>query len=235
MKNTTGTQAVFRKSKIAAALLAACTLAGSLTACAPLIVGGVVAGGLMAADRRTSGSQVEDQGIELRAQNRIRETFGSTVHVNVTSFNRQALLTGEVPNEQDRQRVESVVAGVANVRAIVNDLAVMPNTTLGQRSNDTYITGKVRAGLVDAQDLFATAYKVVTERNVVYLMGRVTQREADRATAIVRSIDGVAKVVRVFEIITEEELRRSVLVPAAKSSPNNAPASSVGEEQPLGQ
>lgn len=234
MRNTVWLQTLYTQRKLAVTLLAACTFIGSLTACAPLIVGGVVAGGLMAADRRTSGSQVEDEGIELRAQNRIRETFGSTVHVNVTSFNRQALLTGEVPTDQDRQRVESIVAGVANVRAVVNDLAVMPNTTISQRSNDTYITGKVRAGLVDAQDLFATAYKVVTERNVVYLMGRVTQREADRATAIVRSIDGVTKVVRVFEIITEEELRRSVLVPATKSSPQNAPVSSAGE-QPLGQ
>jgi osmotically-inducible protein OsmY len=203
-------------------LLAVSGLAAVLSACAPLIVGGAVVGGMVAADRRTTGSQVEDEGIELRATNRLRENLGSRVHVNVTSFNRQVLLTGEVPTGDDRQKVEMLVAGVDNVRSVVNDLAVMPNSTLSQRSNDTYITGKVRANLVDAQDLFATAYKVVTERGVVYLMGRVTQREADRATQIVRGVNGVAKVVRVFEIISEEELRRSTLVPA--EAPRNSPA-----------
>lgn len=206
--------------------LAVSGLTAVLSACAPLIVGGAVVGGMMAADRRTTGSQVEDEGIELRASNRLRENFGSRVHVNVTSFNRQVLLTGEVPTADDRQKVEMLVAGVDNVRSVVNDLAVMPNSTLSQRSNDTYITGKVRANLVDAQDLFATAYKVVTERGVVYLMGRVTQREAERATQIVRGVNGVTKVVRVFEVISEEELRRSTLVPSEPARSTPAPVSS---------
>lgn len=203
-------------------LLAVSGMAAVLSACAPLIVGGAVVGGMVAADRRTTGSQVEDEGIELRAANRLGDRFGSRVHVNVTSFNRQVLLTGEVPTADDRHRVEMLVAGVENVRSVVNDLAIMPNSTLSQRSNDTYITGKVRANLVDAQDLFATAYKVVTERGVVYLMGRVTQREADRATQVVRGINGVVKVVRVFEIISEEEMRRATLVPT--EPPRNSPA-----------
>ncbi|MEN9463598.1 MAG: hypothetical protein RLZZ355_1528 [Pseudomonadota bacterium] len=170
-------------------------------------------GGMMATDRRTTGTQVEDEGIELRAVNRIRETLGDRAHVNVTSFNRQVLLTGEVPTAQDRATVDQIVAGVNNVRSVVNDLAVMPSTSLGQRSNDVLITGKVRASFVDAKDVFASAYKVVTERNVVYLMGLVTPREATRATEIARGVGGVSKVVRVFEMITEDDLRRASTQP----------------------
>ena len=194
-------------------LLAAAALAAGLSACAPLVVGGAVVGTMMAVDRRTTGTQVEDEGIELRSANRLSELLGDRGHVNVTSFNRQVLLTGEVPSAQDRQRVEQVVLGVENVRSVVNDLAVMPPTSLGQRSNDTFITGKVRASLVDAKDLSASAFKVVTERNIVNLMGRVSQREATRATDIARGVSGVSKVVRVFEIVSEEELLRNAPQP----------------------
>ena len=200
-------------SRTACTLLAAAALAAGLSACAPLVVGGAVMGGMMATDRRTTGTQVEDEGIELRAVNRIRETLGDRAHVNVTSFNRQVLLTGEVPTAQDRATVDQIVAGVNNVRSVVNDLAVMPSTSLGQRSNDVLITGKVRASFVDAKDVFASAYKVVTERNVVYLMGLVTPREATRATEIARGVGGVSKVVRVFEMITEDDLRRASTQP----------------------
>ena len=200
-------------------LLAAAALAAGLSACAPLVVGGAVVGTMMAVDRRTTGTQVEDEGIELRSANRLSELLGDRGHVNVTSFNRQVLLTGEVPSAQDRQRVEQVVLGVENVRSVVNDLAVMPPTSLGQRSNDTFITGKVRASLVDAKDLSASVFKVVTERNVVYLMGRVTQREAQRATEIARGVSGVSKVVRVFEMLTEEELRNITPAPVVQDAP----------------
>ena len=203
-----------RTRRTVCTVLAAAALATGLSACAPLIVGGAVVGGVMAVDRRTTGTQIEDEGIELRAANRIRETLGDRVHVNVTSYNRQALLTGEVPNAQDRQTVEQIVSQVENTRSVVNDLAVAPNTTLGQRSNDTFITGKVRASLVDAQDISANSFKVVTERNIVYLMGRVSQREANRATEIARGVSGVSKVVRVFEIVSEEELRSIAPQPA---------------------
>jgi osmotically-inducible protein OsmY len=195
-------------------VLAAAALAATLSACAPLIVGGAVVGGVMAVDRRTAGTQIEDEGIELRAAARIRETLGDRVHVNITSYNRQALVTGEVNNAQDRQSVEQIVSKVDNVRSVVNDLAVTPPSTLSQRSNDTFITGKVRASLVDARDISANAFKVVTERGTVYLMGRVSQREATRATEIARGVSGVTKVVRVFEIVSEEELRRAATQPA---------------------
>ncbi len=136
--------------KLLLSLLAAGALAGTLSACAPLIVGGAVVGGLVATDRRTSGAQLEDEGIELRAASRVREALGDRAHVNLTSYNRQVLLTGEVPSEQAKQQVEQIVSRVENVRAIVNELAVMGNSTLGQRSSDTLVTGKVRASLVDA-------------------------------------------------------------------------------------
>ena len=203
-----------RTRRVVGTALAAATLAAALSACAPLIVGGAVVGGVMAVDRRTAGTQIEDEGIELRAANRIRETLGDRAHVNVTSYNRQVLLTGEVATAQDRQAVEQMVSQVENVRSVVNDLAVMPPSTLGQRSTDTFITGKVRASLVDAQDISANSFKVVTERNTVYLMGRVSQREANRATDIARGVTDVRKVVRVFEIVSEEELRRSAPQPA---------------------
>ncbi|AVS87281.1 transporter [Paracidovorax avenae] len=190
------------------AVLAAVALGTALSACAPLVIGGAAVGTMMAADRRTTGTQVEDETIELRAGNRLRDTFGDRVHVNVISYNRQVLLTGEVPSQQDKERVEQTVLTVENVRSVVNDLAVMSASSLSQRANDTLITGKVRASLVDAKDIFATAFKVVTERNTVYLMGRVTQREADRATEIARGVNDVRKVVRVFEIVSEQELAR---------------------------
>ena len=187
---------------------------GALTACFPLVMGGAVVTGMVATDRRTTGTVVEDEGIELRAASRIRENLGERGHVNVTSYNRQALLTGEVATAQDRQAVEQMVSQVENVRSVVNDLAVMPPSTLSQRSTDTFITGKVRASLVDAQDISANSFKVVTERNTVYLMGRVSQREANRATDIARGVTDVRKVVRVFEIVSEEELRRIAPQPA---------------------
>lgn len=198
----------FRFNRGLCAAVAATALAGALGGCAPVVLGGAAVGGMMALDRRTVGIQVEDEGIELRIGNRIHGIYGDKAHVNVTSYNRQVLLTGEVPSAEVRDAVEKIAAGAENVRSVVNDLATMPTTSLGQRSNDTYITGKVRASLVDARDLSANSFKVVTERNVVYLMGRVSQREAGRATAIARNISGVTKVVRVFEYLNDEEIAR---------------------------
>jgi osmotically-inducible protein OsmY len=181
-----------------------------LSACFPLVMGGAVMGGLVATDRRTSGTVVEDEGIELRASSRIRENLGERVHVNVTSYNRQVLLTGEVPTAQDRQLAEKIVSGVDNVRNIVNELAVMGNSTLTQRSSDTLVTGRVKAALVDAKDLFANSFKISTERGTTYVMGRVTPREAKRATEVISNTPGVQRVVRILETISEEELARTL-------------------------
>ncbi len=204
------TQRAFLASVLAA------TLSVAVSGCAPAVLGGAVIGSMVALDRRTSGSQLEDEGIELRSASRIREQLGDRVHVNVASYNRQVLLTGEVPNDKDKQQVELIVSKVDNVRAIVNELTVLGNTTFAQRSSDALVTGRVKAGLIDARDLYAGAFKVVTERGVTYLMGRVSQREANRATDIARSTTGVQKVVRILEIISEEELQR--LLPASATA-----------------
>ena len=203
---------------------AAVLLCSLLSACVgPLLVGGAMVGGtLVAVDRRTSGSLLDDEAIELRAASQIRSNLGTRVRVSVTSYNRQVLLTGEVPNLQDKQRVEQVVKSVDNVASVVNELAVLNSPSLMDRSADALLTGRVKAVLLDAQDLQSSAFKVVTERNVVYLMGRVTQREADRATEAVRATSGVQKVVRMLEIITEQELERLGTQPA-RTQPLNSP------------
>ena len=193
------------------------SLAVSLGACVPLMVGGAVVSTLVATDRRTSGAQLEDEGIDLRTASRIREALGDRVHININSYNRQVLLTGEVPNQQDKQTAEQIASRVENVRAIVNELAVLGNTTLQQRSSDALITAKVKAGLVDAKDLYANSFKVVTERGITYLQGKVSQREADRATEVARSVSGVLKVVRILEVVSEEELKRLLPQPAPGS------------------
>ena len=200
--------------KATLAALAATTLLG---ACAPLLIGGAMLGGSMVVtDRRSSGTQIDDQGIELKSINRVREAIGDRGSVSVTSYNRQVLITGEVPAESDKAAVEQAVARIDNVRLIVNELAIASGSSLGTRSNDTLLTSKVKASMVDAKDVQANAYKVVTERGVVYLMGRVTEREAMRATDIARGVSGVRKVVRVFEIVGEAELATGQAAPAAK-------------------
>ncbi len=180
----------------------------SLSACAPLIVGGAVMTGVVATDRRTTGTQVEDESIEIKVASAVRQEMGDRIHLNATSFNRQVLLTGEVRTAADKERAEKLAQSQENVNSVVNDLAVMPVSSLTQRSKDTVITGRIKAAFVDAKDLQVNAIKVVTERGIVYLMGRVTAREAKRATDIARGMSGVTKVVRVFEEISEQELQR---------------------------
>lgn len=215
---------IFLKRLALSAALAG-LLASTLTACVPLVVGGAMAGGsLVATDRRTSGTQLEDEGIELRAGARIRASVGDNTHVNVTSYNRQVLVTGEAPTEREKQLVDQIVRGVENVRSVVNEMVIGPVSSLSRRSNDVLISGRIKASILDSKDLFLNAFKVVTESGTVYLMGRVTQREADRATDIARDIPGVVKVVRVFEVVTEDELVRGL--PAQSSVPRPAlPAS----------
>jgi osmotically-inducible protein OsmY len=212
------------RHRLAAVALSAIALGASLSACAPLIVGSAVTSAFVATDRRTSGAQLEDQGIELRGANRLRDQLRDRGNVSITSYNRQVLLTGEVANEEDKALAEKTVAGVDNVRSIVNELAVLGAASLTQRSSDTLITGRVKAAMVDARDVYANAFKVVTSRGTVYLMGRVTQREADRATEITRNTTGVQRVVRVLEIISEEELARMLPQPAPAPVQNTAPA-----------
>jgi osmotically-inducible protein OsmY len=190
--------------------LVVASVMGSLGGCAALVVGGVMAGTVMVAtDRRTSGAQLNDEGIEIRSANRLKEKFGERGNFSVTSYNGRVLLTGEVAGNSDKLAAEQLVFQVENVKLVVNELTIAGSTsTLKERSNDTVITSRVKTGLIEAKDLPSNAFKVVTERGVVYLMGRVTQREADRGTDIARSVSGVVKVVRSFELISEEEAKQ---------------------------
>ena len=196
----------FQSSVLSAVVLAAAL--SSLSACAPLLVGGAVMTGIVATDRRTAGTQLEDEAIELKVASAVRQDLGDRIHLNVTSFNRKVLLSGEVRTQADKERAEKLAQSQENVLSVVNDLAVAVASSLTQRSKDLVITGQAKAAFIDAKDLQVNAIKVVTERGVVYLMGRVTAREAKRASDIVRGIGGVSKVVRVFDEISEEELKR---------------------------
>jgi len=200
----------FPAARLAATAIVATLALGtfaSLSGCVALLAGGAVAGGLSLTDRRTSGTQLEDQSIELKAGGRIREAIGDRGHLNVTSYDRIVLITGEVPTEADKEAVGKAIGGIENVNSVVNELAISGNSSLTSRSSDTVITGKVKSALVDAKDIQANAIKVVTERGNVYLMGRVSQRESDRAAEVARDVGGVLKVVRVFEILSDEQLK----------------------------
>ncbi|MCX7693092.1 BON domain-containing protein [Tepidimonas taiwanensis] len=203
--------------------LSAAALLVPLSGCAPLVAGAAVGGTvLVATDRRTTGAQVEDQAIELKAANRLREQLGERARISVTSFNRRVLLTGEVASEADRQTALRIVQGVDNVAGLVDELAVMGSPSLTARSADALVTARVKAAFVDAADLQANAFKVVTERGTVYLMGLVTKREADRASEIARAVPGVQRVVRVFEYLSEADLAR--LQPAKPTGESAAPS-----------
>ncbi len=173
-----------------------------LHGCAAVAVGGAAVGTSVALDRRTAGVYVGDQEIELRATNRLRETFPNrTGNISVTSFNRQVLLTGQVPEEAIRVRAAEVVKGVPEVRTVFNELSISGVTSLTSRTNDTAITGSVKTRLLRNEQVPGTKIKVVTESGVVYLMGLVTRAEADVATEIARTTSGVTKVVTLFETI----------------------------------
>jgi osmotically-inducible protein OsmY len=198
-----------------AAVAAAAVLLSGCVIVPPLLVGGaVVGGGMVVTDRRTAGIQLEDQGIEFRAAARVRE-LATLGQISVNSYNRVVLLTGEVPSPVERARVEEAVSKVENVRGVVNELVVAGNSSLSSRSADTVLATKVKATLVDAKDLSANAFKVVAERRVVFLLGRVTPREAARGAELASRVSGVERVVKVFETITEAQL-------AAETAPMRA-------------
>lgn len=190
------------------ALIAAAAVCTSLAGCAPLLVGGAAFGGAMVVtDRRSSGVQLEDETIELKAGQRIRATVGERSHVDVNSYQRRVLLTGEVYNEADKAAIEAAVGKIDGVQSVVNELAVMWPSSTSERSRDLLLAGKIKATFVDAAGLASNAFTVVTERGVVYLMGRVTEEEASRAIELARAVPGVVKVVRLVDVITAEELK----------------------------
>jgi osmotically-inducible protein OsmY len=174
-------------------------LALLLQGCVGVAVVGAGSAAMSAMDRRTTGVQIEDERIELVSSNRSGEKFGDKAHINITSYNRNVLLTGEVADAAARDEVEKIVRGVPNVRGVTNDLQVGPLASMSSRANDAGITGKVKARFVDAGKFNAVHVKVVTEASVVYLLGIVTEAEASDAVEVARTTGGVRKVVKVFE------------------------------------
>lgn len=179
-----------------------------LQGCFAVVGAGTVAGAALAADRRTSGAYVEDETIEWKVLSQLNERFGSTIHVNVTSYNRNVLLTGEAPTAQIQAEIERIAAKVTNVRGTINEVVVGGNSSLSSRSNDTLITSNIKARFLDAHKFAPNHIKVVTEAGVVFLLGIVTRAEGDTAADIARHSKGVVKVVRVFEYISPEEAKR---------------------------
>ena len=196
-----------------AALLQGCELA--------LIGAGAGAAYSTLEDRRSSGTQLDDDAIELRAGSRIVDRFADKVHVNVAAFNRAALITGEVPDETVRAEVEKIVQGVPNVRGVTNEAQLAPITSFGERTNDSLITAQVKTRYLRANAFNPVHVKVVTEAGVVYLMGVVTEREADDAVDIARTTSGVRKVVKIFEYCkaTDQVCRPHPSPPAEKPKP----------------
>lgn len=193
---------------------AALAAALSLSACAPLVLGTAVGSAFVATDRRTSGIQFEDKAIKLKASNRIGDVLKDRGHVSVNVYNRMVLLTGEVPTEADRLAAATAAGQTENVSGVLNELIVSLNSSLSSRSSDLLVATKVRATLVDARDIMSNAFDVVVERGEVYLMGMVTEREATRAAELVATIQGVKRVVKAFQIISEDELARKLPRPA---------------------
>jgi osmotically-inducible protein OsmY len=184
---------------VATASLAAASM--MLNGCIPLVVGGAAATASIATDRRTTGTQLDDELIEDKSAVKVNERFKDQAHVNITSYNGIVLLTGEVPDEAARSAVEQIVRSMPKVRTVQNELVIGPTTDFGARSTDSYVTSKVKARFVEASKFQINYVKVVTERNVVYLMGMVTHEEGDAAGEIARTTSGVQRVVKVFEYI----------------------------------
>lgn len=189
-----------RPSVIANVLLIAAVASGVLSGCVPMVVAaGAGAGALMASDRRSAGAQVDDEAIELKIASTVNNRWGDAVHLNVTSYNGLVLVTGEAPNDPTKSEITNIAKGTDRVRFVHNEMVVGPTTNLSSRTNDTYLTSKVKAGFVEANKFAPTRVKVVTERGIVYLMGIVNRDEAEAATQIAATTTGVARVVRLFE------------------------------------
>jgi osmotically-inducible protein OsmY len=190
-----------------ARIVLAAALATSLQGCVEMMVGGAVVGTIAATDRRTIGAQTDDTAITVKAEASIPQLIGDAGHVNIASFNRKVLLTGEVRDGATKSAVEREIAGIQGVQGVINELEVAERSNYTSRGNDALLTGKVKASFVDTKELSASAFKVITERGTVYLMGRVTPREGKRAGEVAGGVSGVVRVVKIFDYIGEDELR----------------------------
>jgi osmotically-inducible protein OsmY len=207
--------------KLITALLIGATVLPALQGCFPMVAAGVTSGVLATVDRRSLGTQTEDESIEWKASARVSEALGDKAHVNFTSFNRRVLMTGEVPNSDAKAEAERIVIGVSNVLGIYNELTIGPLTSFSDRSNDSFITSKVKSRSVDSGKFNPVHVKVITEAGAVFLLGMVTQPEADAAVQVARTTSGVKKVINLLEIITPAKARE--LDPNQSSNGKPAP------------
>ena len=194
---------LLRAGLLAIALATTGTLSGCIF---PVVVGAVGAGAYSATDRRSLGAQTDDKVIASRVDSRLSDALSDRSHYNVNVFNRKVLLTGEVPDQASKDKAVQIAKAVDNVASVVSDLEIGGMTPSTARNNDAYLTTKVKAELVSRKDIFANAYKVVTEKSIVYLMGRVTREEGDRAAEVASGVSGVQKVVKVFDYLSDAEL-----------------------------
>jgi osmotically-inducible protein OsmY len=218
---------MMKKSLIVGLLLSAALLP-MLQGCFPVVAAGVTSGVLSSLDRRTVGAQTEDETIEWKASSRVREKVGEKAHVNYTSYDRKVLLTGEAPSAEIKAEIARIVSGIPNVLGVYNELAVSGLTSFSARSNDTYITSKVKGRFIDANKFNIVHVKVVTEASVVYLLGIVTQREVDAAVELARTTSGVTRVVNLMEVISEAKAKELDLPPPDKRKQAEPNASSKG-------
>jgi len=200
-------------------------LCASLQGCLPLVVGVTAVGSMAAVDRRSLGMQTDDKTIELKGEGRASKITGDKGRVAVTSYNRMVVLSGEVADEKMKAEVQAQIATLGDLKKIENDLEVAPVSTVSARSSDLLITSKVKAAIIDTKDLYISAFKIHTDRGVVYLMGRVTQREAKLAAEVARNAaSDIRKVVKLFEYITEDELLEIKTKSSPEESRTPAPA-----------
>jgi osmotically-inducible protein OsmY len=217
--------------RLSALTLSAAVLVGGLSACAPMVIGGAFFGTVnVATDRRTAETQLVDEAIELRVFNRLITSTNNKGRVSAVSYGRRVLLLGEVPTAEDKVMAERVAASVDNVQRVISELRVMPNASASQRSQDALITKKIQATLIGSKDLVSSAFKITTNQSTVYILGVVTQREADRAIAIARNMDGVKQVINMVDLISEETLKG--LMPTGPGAAGTAPATTSAPTAP---
>ncbi len=213
------------KKPLVAGLLAGALVLPLLQGCFTVVAAGVTTGALATFDRRSYGIQTDDEGIEWKASTQINEKLGDKAHINFTSYNRRVLLSGEVPNEEARAEAERLTLATNNVAGVYHELTDGPTASFGDRSNDSFITSKVKSRFVDAGKFNPMHVKVVTEAGTVFLLGLVTQAEANAAVQVARTTSGVKKVVNLIEVITPAKARE--LDVAQKGSGNAPPPAPV--------
>ena len=195
-----------------------------LSACGVMAVGGVAAGASVMADRRSPAVQVTDKGIELEVGNALDKKFGDSAHINVTSFNQKVLLTGEVKNSDIKEQVEAYAKANKNARSIFNELVIGPNSTYSARANDSYLESKVKTQMIFTEQLPSNSMDIVAEGSSIYLMGILTQHEAEIAKKVASNINGVKDVYAYFDIISDaEKVRLEKQGKAEESQPTSPP------------